>query len=102
MKFLKPKRIKLAQSMPEFEEQALNFLQDNGFPVDPDHLAMYGAFVSHSDQMEDSIDPVELAKAIRKSRANQLAFYLIHPDKKPKEETKAAVAANEHADETQS
>lgn len=90
----KPKRIKFAQDQASFDAQAREFLETNGFPVDGAHEKLFGAFVQHSDEREDSFDPVSLAKAMRKQKANELAFYLMYPEKRPKEEVVATSEAN--------
>lgn len=84
------KRTPLAQTQSEFEQQAVDFLQDNGIDVAPGTLALFAAAIQHGDQAEDTFEPKKVAKAIRKAIATRLAFYLIHPEKKPKEEPVAA------------
>lgn len=80
------KRVKLAQSMGDFEAQAVDFLQDNGFPITPEFLKLYGTLIQHSSENDDTFSPSELAKKIRKLRANEFAFYLVHPERKPKDD----------------
>jgi hypothetical protein len=82
----KPKLIKLAQTSKGFEEQAEAFLVTQGFPVDGDGKKLFAAFVQHLPQDNDSFDPDLLGRMMRKARANELAFYMMHPDKAPKKE----------------
>lgn len=91
-------QVKLAQTQPEFDAQATAFLEENDIEVSADTLALFGAAIQHSDQSVDTFVPSEVAAKIRKAIASRLAFYLIHPDKRPKpaEET---LAAGEHANE---
>lgn len=82
----KPKLIKIAQTVEGFEEQAEAFLVMQGFPVDQDGKKLFAAFIQHLPQTEDSFDPDLLGRMMRKARANELAFYMMHPDKAPKKE----------------
>ena len=95
-KILKSKKVLLAQTQLALEQQAVDFLLDNNIEVTPDTLALFGAAIQQGDQAEDSFNPEQVAKAIRKARASRFAFYLIHPDRKPKDEP---VATGEHANE---
>jgi hypothetical protein len=101
----KPKRLPLPQTQSDMDQLAVDFLQDNGFEVTPDMLAMFGSFISHSDQMEDTYNPILLRKMIRKQIANGLAFYLVKPERRPEakkvEEAAAPVTTSELADETE-
>src|ERR1700687_1093365 len=81
-------QVKLAQTQEEFDAQADAFLAENGFPLDADHRALFGSFIQHSDDSEDSFDPTLMRKRIRKAIATRLAFYLIKPDQRPKPELK--------------
>jgi len=83
----KPKLIKIAQTAEGFEEQAESFLVSQGFPVDSDGKKLFAAFIQHLPQDNDSFDPDLLGRMMRKARANELAFYMMHPDKAPKKET---------------
>lgn len=80
----KPKSIILAQSQEEFDKQADQFLLEAGFPVDDEHRMLYGQFIQHSNENEDSFEPEAMAKRIRKARATMFAFYLIQPSRRPK------------------
>lgn len=82
----KPKRIKIAQTAEGFEEQAEAFLVTQGFPVDQDGKKLFAAFIQHLPQDHDDFDPDLLGRMMRKARANELAFYMMHPDKAPKKE----------------
>lgn len=82
----KPKLIKIAQTAEAFDEQATTFLTTQGFPVDNDGKKLFAAFIQHLPQDNDSFDPDLLGKMMRKARANELAFYMMHPDKAPKKD----------------
>lgn len=82
----KPKLIKIDLTSEGFEKQAEDFLVEQGFPVDQDGKKLFAAFIQHLPQDQDSFDPNLLGKMMRKARANELAFYLMHPDKAPKKE----------------
>lgn len=82
----KPKLIKIAQTAEGFEEQAEAFLVTQGFPVDQDGKKLFAAFIQHLPQDNDSFDPDLLGRMMRKARANELAFYMMHPDRAPKKE----------------
>lgn len=82
----KPKLIKIALTTEGFEEQAEAFLVSQGFPVDQDGKKLFAAFIQHLPQDNDSFDPDLLGKMMRKAKANELAFYMMHPDKAPKKE----------------
>lgn len=84
-RLLSPNR-KLAQTQEEFDKQASDFLIEYGFPNNQDYLAMYGSYVQMISPDQDSYNPDLLAKSIRKAVANELAFYLIKPDRRPKKE----------------
>lgn len=93
----KPRKTKLAQNQSDFDAQAKAFLTASNIEVTPDTLALFAAAIQQSDQGEDSFEPKSTAKRIRKAIATRLAYYLIHPDKRPKE---GVVAAGEYANET--
>ena len=82
MRLLK-RKIKLAQTDEAFQAQAEKFLIDNGFEVNDNFKALFGSFVQMLSQHEDEFDPEFVAKSIRKAIANEFAFYLIHPNKRP-------------------
>lgn len=90
------KRVPLAQTLTGLEQQAAEFLLDNNIPISPDTIALFGAAIQQGDQGLDTFEPKKVARAIRKAVATRHAFYLIHPDKKPKPEEPAA---GEHANE---
>lgn len=98
------KRTPLPQTQSEMDQLAVDYLIDNGFEVTPDMLAMFGSFVSHSDQTDDTFDPILLKKMIRKQIANGLAFYLVKPERRPEaaktDATAAPVLVSEVPDET--
>lgn len=80
------KTIKLAQTLEGLTKQAEDFLQSNGFEVTDDNKKLFAAFVQHSPPDQDSVDPLLVARMMRKAKANELAFYMMHPDKAPKKE----------------
>ena len=82
----KAKQIKIAQTLEEFSSQAESFLVSQGFEVSEDNKKLFAAFIQHTPQDQDSFDPNLLARMMRKAKANELAFYLMHPDKAPKKE----------------
>jgi|688.fasta_scaffold77618_7 hypothetical protein len=84
--FRKARLTKLAQTPEAFEAQAEQFLSSQGFEVNADTKKLFAAFVQHLPQNEDSFDADLLGKMMRKAKANELAFYLMHPDKAPKKE----------------
>lgn len=84
--FRKAKLIRLEQTQEGFNAQAESFLSEHGFGVSEESKKLFAAFVQHLPQTEDSFDPVLLAKMMRKARANELAFYLMHPERAPKKE----------------
>jgi hypothetical protein len=85
MRLLNKKR-KLAQTQEAFDAQADAYLVEYGFPVDDEYRALFGSFIQHSDDKEDTFDPVLMAKRIRKAKATEFAFYLIKPERRPKKE----------------
>jgi hypothetical protein len=82
----KAKQIKIAQTLEGFASQAESFLSSQGFEVSEDNKKLFAAFIQHTPQDQDSFDPDLLARMMRKAKANELAFYLMHPDKAPKKE----------------
>ena len=78
------KLVKLAQTQEEFDAQASKYLLKEGFEDTQEYHQLYGAFLQHMDATTDSFDPKAMARMIRKQRANQFAFYLMYPDKRPK------------------
>ena len=77
------RRVKLAQTQEELDVQIDGFLESNQFPLTQEYRHLAGVFIQHLGDTEDSFDPVDLAKRIRAARAKQLAFYVIHPEKRP-------------------
>lgn len=81
------KTIKLAQTLSGLHLQAEQFLEEAGFDVTDDNKKLFAAFVQHCPPDQDSIDPDLVARMMRKAKANELAFYIMHPDKAPKEDS---------------
>lgn len=80
------KKVILAQTQEDFDKQAEEFLASNGFPLDNNYKAMFGQYIQMSPPNEDTYSPKSLAKHIRKAVANELAYYLIKPEKRPVKE----------------
>lgn len=80
------KQIKLAQTLEGLHLQAEQFLEDAGFGVTDNNKKLFAAFIQHYPQDQDTIDPDLVARMMRKAKANELAFYMMHPDKAPKED----------------
>jgi hypothetical protein len=83
-------RRKLPTTQEAMDALCDSFLEKNGFAVNDEMRALFGSYVQHSDERDDTFSPSALAKCIRKALANQCAFYLIHPSRraKPPEEPK--------------
>lgn len=81
------RRRKLAQTQDEFDAQADAFLAENGFPVDDTYRKVYGSIIQMSPSWEDTFDPKQVAKMIRNRVAKELAFYLMQPGRREKEES---------------
>lgn len=97
------KLVPLAQSSEAMEAQASSFLETNGFPNTAEYRKLFGAFVQHLPEHQDSFDPRALASMIRKARANEAAFYMMYPERKPKAEGDGPKeTASEVVPETQS
>jgi hypothetical protein len=79
----KPKTITLAQTQEAFDAQVDEFLVSEGFEVNQENRAMFAAAIQHSDSNEDSFNPKAIGKMMRKAVATRLAFYVIHPSKRP-------------------
>lgn len=86
-------KVKLAETQEAFEAQAEWFLSKHGLPTDQETKGMYASFVQCSDQNSNYIDSKLVASQVRKQLANKFAFYMMHPDKKPKNESKDITAA---------
>lgn len=82
----KPKQIKIALTSKGLEQQAVEFLASQGFPTDQEGKRLFAAFIQHLPQDQDSFDPELLGRMMRKAKANELAFYMMHPEKAPTEE----------------
>lgn len=80
----KSKRVSLPQTQAEFDALAVSFLDEQGFPVNESYQAFFAAHVQSLPNDEDTFDPEKMAKAMRRARVNELAFFLIHPHKRPK------------------
>lgn len=78
---------KLAQTQETFDAQADEFLANEGFPVNDEYRMLYGTFVQHSGDSSDTLDINLMAQRIRKAKANEFAFYLIQPKRRPKPPT---------------
>lgn len=92
------RKVKLAQTAEGFEKQAETFLSRNGFPIDGAHKKLFAAFIQHLPEDNDFFNPERLARVMRKAKANELAFYLMHPERRPvqaDEETSEQDAAKE-------
>lgn len=77
-------RRKLPTSQEGMDALCDAFLAKNGFEVNDEMRALFGSYVQHSDERDDTFSPKALAKCIRKALANQCAFYLIHPSRRAK------------------
>lgn len=82
-------RTKLANSQEGFEAQVESFLKKYKFPLTDEYRKLFAASIQLSDQSEDSFDGKAIAKAIRKAKVSEYAFYVIHPEKRPKPEEAA-------------
>lgn len=85
-RLLRSKRPKLAQTQEAFDAQCDKFLTDNGIVPTEELRALYGTFIQHSSETDDRLDEKVMLRRLRKAQAMRLAFYLIHPSKRPKEE----------------
>lgn len=88
-------RIPLAQTQEAFEAQATQFLIGQGFPDTIEYRKMFGAFIQHSKETEDTFDPDLLARCIRKAKAAEFAFYLMHPERKEKPNEQAKLTTTD-------
>lgn len=84
-----PRKLKLAQTQQAFDTQADEFLLANGFKADDSYRALYASMVQHLPEDADEFTPSFVAKRMRKQIASELAFYLIHPERRPKPEVLA-------------
>lgn len=98
MRLFKPQQTKLPLKQADFDAMADAFLVEHGFEVDAKHRALFGAFIQHSPEDSDSFAPLLLARRIRKQLANELAFYLIYPDKRPKPQAASGSEESKKAD----
>lgn len=80
------RRLKLPQTQEAFDSLAENFLIAHGFDNTLEYKKLFAAFVQHAPEGEDSFCPKLMAKKIRKQKANEFAFYVMYPEKRPKKE----------------
>jgi hypothetical protein len=81
------RKVKLAQSQSEFDAQISAFLVENGFPDAPAYQRAAASMIQMLPDQQDFFYPKKLAAQMRRAKANELAFYLIYPDKRPKDPT---------------
>lgn len=82
---LKPQKlIPLAQTQLEFENQATDFLLENGFEVTVDTLRQVGEYISHLPGDRDTFNPRDMAIHIRRRTAQKWAYFLVNPEKDPR------------------
>lgn len=93
------KLVRIAQTLNELHLQAEEFLENEGFPITDDNKKLFAAFIQHYPQDQDTFDPHLLARMMRKAKANELAFYIMHPDKAPKEDVDGPEAISKTATE---
>jgi len=86
MTLRRTKKVKLAQTLEGLNSQADNFLKSQGFESTETNKKLFAAFIQHMPQDQDSFDPNLVGRMMRKAKANELAFYIMHPDKAPKSE----------------
>jgi|SRR6478736_5265420 len=83
------KKVSIATSYEEMQIQVEEFLNQNDLPFDDLHVRMFAHMIQNLPQDQDWFDPKQMAASLRKARANEAAFYLIYPDKRPQESTNA-------------
>lgn len=76
---------KLATSYEELKAQAEVFLVNNGFPLDDLHIRLFAQHVQAIPQEYDFFEPKRVAMSMRKAKANEAAFYVLYPERLPKE-----------------
>lgn len=89
------KRLPLEQTQAGIDKQCDDFLAKYGFPLDDEFRAMFGQLIQHLPDSEDDYDPELMARRIRKAVATRFAFYLIQPQRRPKEKEVEAVVVEE-------
>jgi hypothetical protein len=77
---------KLPQTQEAMDKEADKFLLSNGFPSDFEYTRMFGMCVQGLPEKQDWYDPKLFARQIRKAVANELAFYLIKPERRSKKD----------------
>lgn len=79
----KPLRLSFPQDQEGMNQLVTEFLIENNFPQSKEFRTITAAFLQMSNENEDDFDPALLARRIRKARAKELLFYVIHPEKIP-------------------
>ena len=74
-------KIYLAQTQEGFNKQAEEFLISAGFPVTPQFKQLYATLVQHLPETNDWFVADDMARAIRRVRANEFAYYLMRPER---------------------
>jgi hypothetical protein len=90
MRLLKPKQSKIPTTQEAFDSFADSFLTRNGFPLEDKFRKLFGAYIQHSSESDDTLDEELMARRIRKQLANECAFYLIYPERRAPKEEKAS------------
>lgn len=84
-------KVSVGTSQEEFDAQAVTFLETNGFPLTEEYKGLFAMFIQHSADDDDTFDPDRIARCIRKAKAKEYAYYLIHPEKRAKPEPQLEV-----------
>lgn len=79
------RKVKLPQSQAEFDLLIEAFLVSNGFPNNRAYQNAVASMIQHLPNDQDYFYPKTMAAQMRRAKAGELAFYLIYPDKRPKE-----------------
>ena len=74
-------KVYLAQSQEEFNKQAVDFLAESGFPVTEEFKRLYATLVQHLPETNDFFLKEDMARAIRRIRANEFAYHLMRPER---------------------
>ena len=74
-------KIILAQSQAEFNKQAEDFLAASGFPVTEEFKRLYATLVQHLPETNDYFFAEDMARSIRRIRANEFAYHLMRPER---------------------
>lgn len=77
------RRVKLPQTQEAFDKLTDDVLLSQGFDLTPEYRKLFAAFIQHAPEHDDTFDPKIIAKKIRKQKANELAFYVMYPEKRP-------------------